>query len=339
LSAPPDRLRLAQAFRQEAARQGFARCGFAAVSEPPRFERFRAWLAAGRHAGMAYLATTAGVRADPRRLLPGARSLVCLSFAHEAGACVAQDGARLARYAAGSDYHGHLRVRAESVVAAVAESVGAEFRSRVCVDSTPLSERAFAAAAGLGWIGKNGCLIDPERGSFLLLAEILVDVDLPPDDPIGDHCGSCSLCLHACPTQAFPEPGVVDASRCLSYWTIEHRGTLPDTVKPQLEEWLFGCDVCQEVCPWNAPVLGTAAPAPQPPTRAQWLEMGKGAWRSRYGKSALNRQGRRGLQRNAAASAGASGARPLLPVLAEAAARPDRGLSDAAAWAVRRLAP
>ncbi|HEY7862154.1 MAG TPA: tRNA epoxyqueuosine(34) reductase QueG [Thermoanaerobaculia bacterium] len=337
MSAPPDRLRLAEAFRREAARQGFARCGIAAAGEPPRFGRFRSWLAAGRHAGMAYLATTAGVRADPGRLLPGVRSVICLSFAHEAGETVAADGARLARYASGPDYHGHMRRRAEAVAAAVRDCLGAEFRWRVCVDSTPLSERAFAAAAGLGWIGKNGCLIDPERGSFLLLAEILVDVELPPDDPMGEQCGSCSLCLHACPTQAFPEPGVLDASRCLSYWSIEHRGALPDAVKPQMSEWLFGCDICQEVCPYNAPVLAASPAAAEPPTRAGWLEMGKGAWKARYGASALNRQGRRGLQRNAAASAGASNARELLPALQDAAACPDRGLSDAAAWAVGRL--
>jgi epoxyqueuosine reductase len=339
LSAPTDRLRLAEAFRREAARQGFARCGIAAAGEPPRFDRFRSWLAAGRHAGMAYLASTAGVRADARRLLPGARAVVCLSDAHDAGESVSRDGSRLARYATGPDYHGHMRRRAEAVATAVRERCGASFRSRVCVDSTPLSERAFAAAAGLGWIGKNACLIDPERGSFLLLAEILLDVDLPPDDPIADQCGSCSLCLNACPTQAFPEPGVVDASRCLAYWSIEHRGELPDAVKPRLTEWVFGCDICQEVCPWNAPVLAAAPRAPDPPTREQWLAMGRGEWRTRFGKSALNRQGRRGLQRNAAASAGASGDRALLPVLACAAARPDRGLSDAAAWAVARLAP
>jgi epoxyqueuosine reductase len=333
-----DRLAAAAAFREEAQRQGFARCGFAAAGEPPRFERFRAWLAAGRHAGMAYLAGTAGVRGDPARLLPGARSVVCLSFAHPAGEAVASDGARIARYAIGADYHGLLRKRAEAVARTVAERLSYGFSWRVCVDSTPLSERAFAAAAGLGWIGKNGCLIDPERGSFLLLAEILVDLDLPPDDPIAEQCGACNLCLSACPTDAFVEPGLLDAARCLSYWSIEHRGTLPDAIKPQLAEWIFGCDICQEACPWNAPVLAASSPA-SVPTRKQWLAMGKGEWRRRFGASALNRQGRRGLQRNAAASAGAAGDGSLLPALRHAAGRPDRGLSEAAAWATRRLAP
>ena len=342
------RLLAADILREEARREGFARIGIARAGEPPGSSRLRAWLEAGLHAGMKYLERTRDVRADPSRILPGARSIVCLSSPHSAQPFRAPDGAEIARYARGPDYHGVLRRRAESVAARASGRIATPFAYRVCVDSTPLSERSFAAAAGLGWIGKNGCLIDPDRGSYLLLAEIVTDLDLPPDEPIAEQCGACVRCLEACPTDAFVAPGLLDAARCLSYWTIEHRGPLPDRVKQALSDRVFGCDVCQEVCPWNAPprahatasAVGDAGDAGSPvPTRSEWLAMGPGQWRRRYGPTALNRAGRRGLQRNAAASAGSVGDRALLPALERAARVEEAGLSDAAAWAVSSLAP
>ncbi len=288
------------------------------------------------HAGMRYLAESREARADPARILPGARSIVCFSAAYSEAPHRSTDGATFARYARGTDYHATLRQRAEGVARRSARRIAHPFSYRVCVDTTPLAERSFAAAAGLGWIGKNGCVIDPERGSYLLLAEILTDLDLPPDDPIAEQCGSCTRCLDACPTQAFSAPGILDAWRCLAYWTIEHRGRMPDPVKAAVQDRLFGCDICQEVCPWNGPT-SQAAPAESPPTRAEWLAMGPGQWRRQFARSAFNRAGRRGMQRNAAASAGASGDRTLLPVLRRAADAKEAGLSDAAAWAVGRL--
>ena len=330
-----DRLFAARVFREEAERESFARVGVARAETPRGFERFRDWIAAGRHAGMDYLERTAAVRESPDSLLPGARSVVCLAARYSSAAPVALDGSRIARYATGSDYHCTLRQRALRVARAAFRRLSGGFRYRVCVDSTPLAERSFAAAAGLGWIGKNGLLIDPENGSYLLLAEILTDLDLPPDEPIAERCGSCNRCLRACPTDAFLEPGLLDASRCLAYWTIEHRGPLPDAVKETIGDNVFGCDICQEVCPWNKPLaLGEAA---QVPTRREWMEMGPGQWRRRYGATALNRAGRRGTQRNAAASAGSVGDRGVLPVLPRAASVAEPGLADAAAWASRRL--
>jgi len=343
-ASAPDRLFAAGVFREEAQRQSFVRVGIAPASQPQNFERFQRWIAAGHHAGMKYLETTREVRADPTRLLPGARSIVCLAASHRRLPLTASDGATVARYASGPDYHGTLRQRATRVARAAVARLG-DFRYRVCVDSTPLSERSFAAAAGLGWIGKNGCLIDPGHGSFLLLAEILTDLDLPPDQPIADSCGSCARCLEACPTGAFLEPGLLDAGRCLAYWTIEHRGPIPDAVKEKIGQHVFGCDICQDVCPWNRPsspteaerFSGASAQEERPPTRRQWLEMGPGQWRRRYGATALNRAGRRGLQRNAAASAGACRDRSSLPVLARTAGVSEPGLSDASAWALSRL--
>jgi epoxyqueuosine reductase len=182
-----------------------------------------------------------------------------------------------------------------------------------------------------------------------LLAEIVTDLDLPPDDPVAELCGSCVRCLESCPTDAFLGPGLLDAARCLAYWTIESRGPVPHDIKAALGDRVFGCDVCQEVCPWNdASARHSRDPEPLPggegggtalPTRAEWLAMGKGEWRRRFGATALNRAGRRGVQRNAAASAGATGDAALLPSLQCAAATSDRGLADAAAWAAGRLAP
>ena len=340
----PDPLLAAAVLREEARREAFTRVGFARVERPPRFERFERWIQAGHHAGMRYLQETRELRSSPERLLEGARSVICLAARHGTRPVVADDGGQLARYAAGADYHGTLRRRALRVARAAAARLGV-FRYRVCVDSTPLAERSLAAAAGLGWIGKNGCLIDAEQGSYLLLAEIVTDLDLPPDDPVAERCGSCVRCLEACPTQAFLEPGLLDAARCLAYWTIEHRGRLPDAVKEKLGSRIFGCDVCQEVCPWNSPIpIREAAQSPEglakvdtPPTRREWLEMGPGAWRRRWGSTAVNRAGRRGMQRNAAASAGASADSVCLPALDRAARVREAGLSDAAAWALSRL--
>jgi epoxyqueuosine reductase len=344
----------ARIFREEALRAGFSRVGIARAGQPPRFDLFTQWIAEGRHAAMAYLERTAGVRASPDRLLDGARSVVCLAAPHPTQAPVAADGTRIARYASGSDYHGTLRVRALRAAREAAARIGSGIRWRVCVDSTPVAERSFAAAAGLGWIGKNGCLIDLELGSYLLLAEIVTDADLPADDPVAEMCGSCVRCLESCPTDAFVAPGLLDAKRCLSYWTIEHRGAIPDDVKPLLGDQIFGCDVCQEVCPWNqgpvignresgiekrppAPISDFRLPIPDLPTRAEWLSMGPGEWRRRFGSTALNRAGRRGVQRNAAASAGAARDAAALPLLRQVAATADRGLGDAAAWASNRI--
>src|SRR5262245_4945917 len=188
----PDRLEAAQILREEALREGFVRFGVARAGVPVGHPIFREWLAAGRHAGMEYLARTAKVRADARELLPGARSVVCLAAPHASGAPVSADGSRVARYASGPDYHGTLRARTERVARRAAARLPGPSRWRVCVDSTPLAERSFAAAAGLGWIGKNGCLIDAEHGSFLLLSEIVTDLDLPCDEPVAELCGTCT---------------------------------------------------------------------------------------------------------------------------------------------------
>ncbi|MEP6993669.1 MAG: tRNA epoxyqueuosine(34) reductase QueG [Acidobacteriota bacterium] len=340
MSGTPDRLFALRVLREECERAGFTGFGVARAGPAPGFERFRRWIAAGHHAGMRYLQDTLPVRESPQALLTGARSVICLSAPYGAAPRVAADGSRFARYAQDQDYHGTLRGQAVRAAERSRERVPGTWSYRVCVDSTPVAERAFAAAAGLGWIGKNGCLMNARDGSYVLLAEILTDLDLPPDQPVAEQCGSCTRCLDACPTDAFVEPGVLDANRCLAYWTIEHRGPIPDSWKRAVGEHVFGCDLCQEVCPWNVPLQALArAPSPAPPTRLEVLTMGKGQWRRRFGKTAVNRAARRGLQRNAAASAGACGDGACRSALETAAAVPDSGLSDAARWALPRLRP
>jgi epoxyqueuosine reductase len=247
----------------------------------------------------------------------------------------------VARYARGRDYHYAHRDRMKALRKRLL-TVDPDLETYACVDTGQAMEKAWAERAGLGWIGKNGCLLDSRQGSYRLLAEIVTDLDLPPDEPVAEQCGSCTRCLDACPTGAFLEPGVLDAGRCLAYWTIEHRGAIPDAWKAAIGDHVFGCDVCQEVCPWNAPLAALvqgedAREAGRAPTRAEVLAMGKGAWRRRFGTTAVNRAARRGLQRNAAASAGALRDASCRPALEAAARIAEPGLSDAARWALDRL--
>ena len=312
-----------------------------AAEEPPGRERFEAWIDAGRHAGMRYLEETRTIRAVARgRSCRGARSVVCLAAPHSAAPWVGADGSRFARYARGADYHGVAARSAPSPSSnARAERLGGGWASRVCVDSTPIAERSFAAAAGLGWIGKNGCLIDAEHGSYLLLAEILTDLDLPPDAPMAEQCGSCTRCLDACPTGAFLEPGLLDAGRCLAYWTIEHRGADPRRVEGGARRAASSAATsARRSAPGTRRSSSPPPDSPPPPTRAEILGMGRGAWRP-----ALRPDRRRPARRGAASSAtprprrapaGTPGARPAL----EAAARVEEaGLADAARWALDRI--
>ncbi len=330
-----DRAFAARVFREEAEREGFARCGIARAGTPHGFERFRSWIEGGLQAGMGYLRDTMEARSHPDQILAGARSVICLAAPHPAGASRPADGTTVARYASGPDYHRTLREGAVRMAESAARRLDAPFTWRVCVDSTPIAERSFAAASGLGWIGKNGCLIDPSLGSFFLLAEIVTDLDLPPDDPIAERCGSCVRCLDACPTGAIVEDGIVDANRCLAYWTIEHRGEIPPAIAEAVGDRVFGCDDCQDACPWNAPLHDRSGAVA--PTRAEWLGLGRGEFRRRYGQTALNRAGWRGLQRNAAIGAGCAADPADRVSLESAAGAGDRGLAGAARWALGRV--
>jgi epoxyqueuosine reductase len=222
------------------------------------------WVADGAHGNMAYMAETADLRGDPRHLLPGARSVVCVAMSYHTEPEPPERGvpggrAVVARYARRKDYHTVIKRR----LVRLGRFIAGRFpgaRWRTAVDTAPLLEKELAQRAGLGWLGKNTCLINRKLGSELLLGELLTTLALPPDEPETDHCGSCTACLEACPTQAFDGPGRLDARRCISYLTIEHRGPFPEAPRPALAPYLFGCDICQAVCPWNRHALPSCAP-------------------------------------------------------------------------------
>jgi len=300
---------LVERLREEALALGIARPGIARAV-PRDGERLHAWLAAGRAASMDYMGRHADLRADPRELLPGARSIICCALHHDPGppAPAAPPGvAKIARYARGPDYHHVFKGLLHRLVA-VLEAEAPGHRHRVCVDSAPVLERAHAQAAGVGWIGKNTCLIDPRAGSYFFLGEILTTVELPPDPPATDHCGTCTACLDACPTDALVAPYQLDARRCISYWTIEHRGEIPREWGSQLHGWVFGCDLCQEACPFNrfAPA-GHPDLAPHPhliaPDLAALAAATEERFKGQFRGTPITRTGKQGMLRNLALAA------------------------------------
>jgi epoxyqueuosine reductase len=337
---------VAAGLREEAARLGFARLGITTVIEPPHHDAFRGWLARGlAGAGEEWLARHEPLRRSAAALLDGVQSVVMLATDHAIGSVaeVAEPGrGRVARYARGEDYHVLLRSRVNALSAWLEARVPG-CRTRGVVDSAPIAERDFAWLTGLGWIGKNAMLIHPAAGSYFLLTTFLTDVALPPDEPIRtDHCGTCTACLDACPTGAFPEPGVVDAGRCISSLTIEHRGPVPESLRAGLGDWVFGCDVCQEVCPWNRHAPGSAEPTFQPrggsPSLdlAEILALDDAAFRRRFRGTAIFRAKRSGLVRSAAMALGSRPHPPSFSRLAALLADDDPVVQDAAAWALGR---
>ena len=334
------------ALRAEAARLGFGRVGIVAAAPPPHHEAFRGWLTAGLAGVMEpWLARHEPLRQSLEAILPGARTVVMLAIDHGRGAGpgsepLAAGHGRVARYARGDDYHDLLRSRLNTLAAWLEARVPGG-RARGVVDSAPLAERDFAWLAGLGWVGKNTMLIDPRAGSYFLLAAVVTDVVLPADQPLQvDHCGTCTACLDACPTAAFPAPRVLDASRCISALTIEDHGAVPEPRRAELDDWIFGCDVCQEVCPWNRHAPGSAEPAFQPRggqaslPLAELLALDERGFRDRFRGSPILRAKRRGLLRSAALALGNRPHPPAFTSLAAALADDAAVVRSAAAWAL-----
>ncbi len=340
---------LAEALRLEAQRVGFARVGFARAERlEPEGGWLRRWVAARRHGSMHWLEETMEVRLDPThpRMLPTARSVVALVVPYarpdsEAEPCGPAPG-RVARYARGRDYHNVLRRRARKLARWLQRK---GYRTRVSVDSEPVLERAWAVRAGLGFIGKNCCLVVPGLGSHVLLACLVTEAPLPPDDPVPERCGRCRACLDACPTEAFRAPRELDATRCISYLTIEHDGPIPETHRVRLADRLFGCDDCQDVCPFNRTRPEPAhVTAPFAPDTRRWnaplrtlLDMDEDRFLAWAHGSPLRRAGLRRLQRNAVLVLGHRGNEADREALRHAAEQHiDEHVREAARWALRR---
>jgi epoxyqueuosine reductase len=333
---------------------GFDLAGVAPALPSERTRFLGDWLARGYGGELGYLARRADERIDPRRVLPNARSVLCVALAYgrdePPAEAAARGRARVARYAKGDDYHDVLGGRLHTLADALPALAGHPVETLVYVDTGPILERAHAARAGLGFVGKNTCLIHPELGSWLFLGVALTDLALEPGEPLGDHCGSCRACLDACPTDAFPEPYVLDATRCLAYATIELGGAFPPSLRAPQDGWVFGCDVCQEVCPWNtrprrrvpADPLGlherlAARPAWRAPTLAWLLDLDEDDWLTATRGSALRRAEHRRVLRNALVAAGESGDPALRAALERHAGSDDPLLAAHARSALARL--
>jgi len=299
-----DRKSLTTEVKQEAARLGFELVGVTTPDPPPHLDVYRGWIGDGRHGEMDYLATERGLerRADPRTILPECRSILVVGLRH-ALPTASDTGIRIAAYAQGVDYHQVIIPRLERLMHFIKPLATAPFSYRLYTDTGPILERELAQRAGLGWIGKNTCLIHPRHGSYFLLGEALLSEALQPDAPFTfDHCGSCTRCLDACPTQCILPDRTIDARRCISYLTIENRGPIPLELRASIGEWLFGCDICQQVCPWNVRFAGPTGDADcQPSARfsnpepAGFLDEA-----APLGKTAVARARRNGMARNAA---------------------------------------
>jgi epoxyqueuosine reductase len=322
---------------------GFHKVGIARAEplDPTALDR---WLSRGAEAGMAWMRTRRVERLDPSRLLPGARSVVALALGYHAGEDMAPPpgAAKVARYARGRDYHAVMKRKLRGLVARLCErDPGA--RAYASADIAPVMEKAWAERAGIGWIGKNGCLITPEMGSWVLLATVLLDRDLEPDAPHPEQCGECAACMYACPTGAIPEPGFVDARLCLSFHTIEPRGPIPEEIAERAGGWGFGCDDCQLVCPWNRrlPPFADAELSPRPGQSAldlgEMLRLTPEEYRRRFWGTALARARYEGLVRNALLAAGHAGDPKRLEAVRTHFASEFPGVREAASWAAGKL--
>jgi epoxyqueuosine reductase len=331
---------LSAAVRERALALGFDRVAIGPAAPPEHGAAFERWLDAGYAGTMTYLARGREARLDPRMLLPGARSVVAVALNHKPDGD-AEGWEPVARYARGLDYHDVMRPRLEALGRELAEMTGGPARSRACVDTSAVLERDLAARAGLGWIGKNTNLLDQTLGSFFFIGIVLTTAELLPDDAVPDRCGTCTACLDACPTQAFVAPYVLDARRCISYLTIEHRGPIAEDLRPAAGEWAFGCDVCQTVCPWNRKSPPAAEPAfraerPLEPLEAL-LGLDDAAFRARFKGSAIRRAKRSGLLRNAALVLGNRRDAAAVPALRRALGDSDPTVRGAAEWALARI--
>lgn len=298
--------RHAEFIRRTALELGFEDVGFARAERlDPEAQRLEAWLEKGAHGQMSYMADHFEKRVDPRQLVPGARTVISLSYNYFTPEQQSDPEApKLSMYARGRDYHKVIKKKLKELLSRIREEIGA-IHGRCFVDSAPVMEREWAQKAGLGWNGKNTLTIHPRRGSYFFLAELIVDLEVTPDSPMRDHCGTCTRCIDACPTDAIAKNGYwLDASRCISYLTIELKEQIPEEFRGRMENWMFGCDICQEVCPWNRFSKRHHEPSFEPPDglldmkKKDWEELTEEVFGQLFAGSAVKRTGYQGLMRN-----------------------------------------
>ncbi|WP_127021901.1 tRNA epoxyqueuosine(34) reductase QueG [Flagellimonas beolgyonensis] len=293
-----------QLIKTEAKRLGFLSCGISKAGfleeEAPRLEK---WLNQNMHGEMQYMENHFDKRLDPKKLVEGARSVISLLLNYYPNDVQNPDSYKISKYAYGTDYHFVIKDKLKHLLHFIQEEIG-EVHGRAFVDSAPVLDKAWAAKSGLGWIGKNSNLLTQQVGSFYFIAELIVDLELEYDAPVTDHCGTCTACIDACPTQAIVAPYVVDGSKCISYFTIELKNEIPTEFKGKLDDWMFGCDVCQDVCPWNRFSKPHNEPLfdPNPElvsfTKKDWEEITDDVFKKVFQKSAVKRTKLAGLKRN-----------------------------------------
>ncbi len=340
---------LAEKIKNEAKKQGFILAGITTPDSPPHISAYFDWLDAGRHASMGYLADARARerRADPRLILSEVQSILLLAapypdpkLAPVKSAESAEKGI-ISAYAWNEDYHLTLKEKLIHLVRFIEAEVGHPVPNRWYTDTGPILERDLAQRAGLGWIGKNTCLINPNFGSYFFLAEILLGLELFPDKPFtADHCGTCTRCLDACPTQAILPNHTLDANLCISYLTIENKGEIPEELRPKLGNLIFGCDICQEVCPWNRKrgnSLTTWDLADPHPDLIQELSLTPQEFNKKFKNNPVKRAKRRGYLRNVAIALGNSGDPAAIPALEAALDDIEPLVRDHAKWALERI--
>lgn len=366
---------LKQAIKEKARQLGFVLAGVTSCEPPPHYSVFESWLNAGRHGTMNYLAEerSRARRSDPKQILPECKSILVLAVPYSFSPRrneepeekelknpgelsglrgEKKDYGKIASYALGDDYHDIIPPRLQLIVEFIEEQVGHKIPNRYYTDTGPILERELAQRAGLGWIGKNSMLINPKAGSYFLLAEILLGIELEPDDPITtDHCGTCTRCIEACPTQCILPNRTLDARRCISYLTIELKDDIAPELRPLMDDWIFGCDICQQVCPWNRFSL-PADSALQPKIPLPVLTLRHNAqggasdllltsveFNQRFKKSPIKRAKRRGYLRNIAVAIGNTGNKDDIPILEQAmqAAHDEPMVREHVKWAKEKL--
>lgn len=293
-----------QQIKSEALRLGFSDCGISKAGFlREEAENLKKWLEHNRHGEMQYMENHFEKRTDPRNLVDNAQSVISVLLNYYPAKQQRSDSYHISKYSYGKDYHFIMKAKLRELMKFIKDHIG-EVSGRAFVDSAPVMDKAWAQRAGLGWIGKNTNLIHPKKGSYFFIGEVILDLELTPDTPIKDYCGNCTKCLEACPTGALTKAYQIDASRCLSYLTIEKKGQLPEQLKGTTQDWIFGCDICQDVCPWNKKAVPHQTEAFQPHpdllslTKTDWQKLSREHFKEIFRKSAVKRTKYDGLMRN-----------------------------------------